>query len=125
MLNKFICVGRWSKDLELRYSKEGKAVASSNIAINDRYNKDNTTFLPVVMFGKVAENAAQFTQKGSLVLIEGKVNKRSYDGKDGKKVYVTEIVADNVQFLGGKQQNNDPFADDGAPFDISSEDLPF
>lgn len=144
MLNKFIGIGRWSRDPELRYSKEGTAITNCSIAINDKFNKDNTTFLNVVCFKRVAENTAQFTTKGSLVAIEGKIQTRSYDTDNGKR-YVTEVIADSVQFLDSKgnssnqQQtppktgnkeptgidDNDPFSDDGTPIDISDDDLPF
>lgn len=148
MLNKFIGIGRWAKENDMRYSSEGTAIVNNTLAMNDRFNKDNTTFLPVVMFKKLAENTANFTSKGSLVAIEGRIQVRSWE-KDGQKRYVTEVVADSVQFLDTKnnqgntntpnQQNNvphgnqtpysngsDPFArEDGGPIDIQDSDLPF
>jgi single-strand DNA-binding protein len=107
MLNKFICIGRWSKDIELKYTPAGKAVANSTIAINDSYgDKENTTFLPVVMWGKTAENVAQYSKKGNLVAIEGRIQVRSWDGDNGKR-YATEVVAENVRFLGSKNETNE------------------
>ncbi|AHV96124.1 single-stranded DNA-binding protein [Paenibacillus sabinae] len=136
MLNKFICIGRWSKDVDLKYTSSGKAVASSSIAINERYgDNDNTTFLPVVMWGKTAENTAQYSGKGRMVAIEGRIQVRSWDSDNGRR-YATEVVADNVKFLdraesndrqqqGSGQSGRDPFAGDGKPIDISDDDLPF
>lgn len=135
MLNRFIGIGRWSSEIELKYTPNGKAVANANIAINERYGEnESTTFLPVVMWGKTAENTAQYSGKGRLVAIEGRIQVRSWESENGKR-YVTEIIADNVRFLesanqsnGGNRSNsnnNDPFVDDGKPVDIKDEDLPF
>ena len=130
-MNKFIGIGRWSKDLELRYTNSGKEVASGTIAIGDKFNKDKTDFLNVVIFGKQALNATEYTKKGSLVGIEGKVSTRNYE-KDGRKVYVTEIICDSVTFLDSKNsnqensqpskpQNDDPFGGT----EIPESELPF
>jgi single-strand DNA-binding protein len=143
-MNKFICTGRWSKEIGLKYLTDGKAVANTSIAIPDRFNKDKTTFLPVVIYGKSAEHVANHTDKGMKVAIEGRIETRSWDGQDGKKIYVTELIAENVEFLEFKQKasqdnnasqnanrgqrgtfNDDPFANDGTPIDISDDDLPF
>ncbi|MDK8182077.1 single-stranded DNA-binding protein [Paenibacillus sp. UMB4589-SE434] len=132
MLNKFIGIGRWSSEIKLNYTPNGKAVANANIAINDRYGDDeSTTFLPVVMWGKTAENTAQYSNKGKLVAVVGRIQVRSWESDNGKR-YVTEVVADNVQFLESnrsQQQDNsgstDPFTDCSKPIDISDGDLPF
>lgn len=134
MLNRFIGIGRWSSEIELKYTPNGKAVANANLAINERYgDNESTTFLPIVMWGKAAENTAQYSKKGKLVAIEGRIQVRSWDSDNGKR-YVTEIIADNVRFLesanGGNNRNEssskrDPFVDDGKPIDISDDDLPF
>lgn len=130
MLNKFVGIGRWSKDIDFKVTPNGKAVANSDIAINDSYgDKDNTTFLPVVMWGKTAENVANHSGKGRLIAIEGRIQVRSWESENGKR-YVTEIVAESVRFLDRgrdekKSQNQDPFQDDGKPIDISDENLPF
>lgn len=130
MLNKFVGIGRWAKDIEFKVTPNGKAVANSDIALNDSYgDKENTTFLPVVMWGKTAENVANHSGKGRLIAIEGRIQVRSWESENGKR-YVTEIVAENVRFLDrgrdeAKPQNQDPFQDDGKPIDLSSDNLPF
>lgn len=138
MLNKFICIGRWSKDVDLKYTASGKAVASSTIAINERYgDNENTTFLPVVIWGKTAESTAQYSGKGRLVAIEGRIQVRSWESDNGRR-YATEVVAENVRFLDraestdrqqqgsgqSGQSGRDPFAGNGTPIDID-DDLPF
>jgi single-strand DNA-binding protein len=134
-MNKFIGLGRWTKPIELRYTQSGKARSSGTIAINEGYgDKQTTTFLNVVMWNKLAEICAERCSKGQQVLLEGKVSVRNYDDKEGRKVYVTEIVADSVQFLGGGQQSQskgeqkqnfkDPFSS-GQSIDIDSDDLLF
>lgn len=133
-MNKFICIGRWSKDIELRYTPSGKAVASCTVAIDDGFgDKKQTDFLPVVMWEKLAESVSQHSGKGRLIAIDGKIKTRSYDANDGSKRYVTEILAQNVRFLDKpghqqaeqQQEQQDPFADNGTPLDISDQDLPF
>lgn len=99
-MNTFIGIGRWSQDIELRYTTTGKAVASSTLAINEKYgNSESTTFLPVVIWGKVAESVAQYSAKGRMVAVEGRIQVRNYENNEGRKVYVTEVVAENVRFL--------------------------
>ena len=139
MLNSFIGIGRWSQDIEMRYTQSGKAVASCTLAINEkRGDQDNTVFLPVVMWNKLAEVVAQHSGKGRLVAVQGRISTRSYDNREGKKVYVTEIVADNVRFLDrgdssgqpskpARAQSANPFEDDSDPFasDGDIDELPF
>ncbi|MFB9324261.1 single-stranded DNA-binding protein, partial [Cryptosporangium minutisporangium] len=79
MLNRFVGIGRWASDIELKYTPNGKAVANANIAINDRFgDKDNTVFLPVVIWGKPAENTAEYSGKGKLVAVEGRIQVRQW-----------------------------------------------
>lgn len=107
-LNKVILIGRLGKDPELRYTPTGAAVATFNVATNEAYkDKDgkdveNTDWHRIVAWRKLAEICGQYLKKGSLVYIEGKLKTRSYDDKDGTKKYITEIVADNMQMLGGR-----------------------
>jgi single-strand DNA-binding protein len=140
-MNNFSGVGRWTKDIELRYTPSGKAVASCTIAIDDGFgDKRETDFLPVVMWEKLAESVSNYSGKGRLISIEGKVKTRSFDTDNGKK-YVTEILARNVRFLdsapkdgeqrqssgyaGSSRDQQDPFIDDGKTIDLSDDDLPF
>lgn len=130
-MNKFICIGRWSKPVELKATPSGKYVATSTLAINEGYGeKKTTTFLPVVLWGKTAEVAAEYSKTGDLVSIEGRVSVRSWE-KDGQKRYQTEIVGEHIEFLQSKKSANssdkshDPFSADSRTIDISDDDLPF
>ncbi len=103
-LNKALIVGNLTRDPELKALPSGIQVASISVATN-RVWKDNngakqesTDYHNVVVFGRQAETAAQFLKKGSSVLVEGRMQTRSWDGQDGKKQYRTEVVADRVQF---------------------------
>ncbi len=108
MLNKVIIIGRLTKDVELKYTQSGKAVAQFSIAVDDGYGDNKRTYYPnIVVWGKSAETCGNCIAKGSKVAVCGKLTTRSYDGQDGKKVYVTEVVADmydGVQFLDSKKQ---------------------
>lgn len=111
-MNKVVLIGRLTKDPELRFTPgTGSAVTTLTLAV-DRYNsktgQNEADFIPVVIWGKQAESAANYLSKGSQAAISGRIQTRSYDAKDGTKRYVTEVVADafgGVQFLGGKGNN--------------------
>jgi single-strand DNA-binding protein len=104
MLNRYVCIGRWSKDIELTATPSGKMVANSTIAINERYGEnENTTFLPVVMWGKTAETVAEYSGKGRLISIEGRIQTRDYENNEGRRIYITEVVAETVKFLEKKE----------------------
>jgi single-strand DNA-binding protein len=100
-MNKFIGIGRICKDIELAYTQDGKAVAKYTLAING-YN-DTTDFLNCVTWNKQAENLKKYCGKGSQIAVEGRVSVRNYENKEGKKVYVTEIVTNNIMFLDSKK----------------------
>ena len=109
-MNKVILIGRLTKDPELKYTPgTGTAVTTLTLAV-DNYNSKSgektADFIPVVIWGKQAENTAQYMSKGSQIAISGRISVRSYDAKDGTKRYVTEVVADNVEFLGSKNSSN-------------------
>lgn len=136
MLNKAILIGRLTKDPELRYTPNGVAVSTFTLAVDRQYtgqnNERETDFIPIVAWRKLGENCAEYLRKGRLTAVEGRIQTRNYEGKDGKRQYVTEVVADNVRFLErGEQQDkpkektHDPFYDEGKPIDISPDDLPF
>lgn len=138
-LNRVIMIGRWVKDLELTVTNNGKEVVKGTIAIQDKFKKEHTDFLNVVMFGKTGVLAEQYTKKGSLVAIEGKVQTGKYTNKDGATVYTFDIIADSCQFLDSKEKksnesqynppttkaNEDPFKGQGTQFDIKDDSLPF
>lgn len=111
MMNRVVLVGRLTKDPELRYTPNGVAVATFTLAVNrgftNQQGEREADFLNCVVWRKPAENVANFLKKGSLAGVDGRVQSRSYDGQDGKRVYVTEILAESVQFLEPKNSSGD------------------
>ena len=168
-MNRVILVGRLTKDPELRYTQNGTPVATFTLAVNRTYTNQQgereADFINCTIWRKPAENVANFLKKGSLAGVDGRIQTRSYDGQDGKRVYVTDVLAESVQFLEPKnsapradnfnygaapqEQNygysnsnnnqssysrpnndfqrndNNPFASNSGPIDISDDDLPF
>ncbi|QDX91872.1 single-stranded DNA-binding protein [Brevibacterium sp. JNUCC-42] len=156
MLNRVILIGNLTKDPELRYTPNGVAVTTFTLAINRPYSgaggEKETDFINIVAWRQLADLCANYLRKGRKAAVEGRLQTRSYDNKEGKRVYVTEVVADNVQFLSSREAGegntgydpgpsygggtrpaskgnndsfNDPFADSGKPINISDDDLPF
>lgn len=151
MINRVVLVGRLTKEVELRKTQSGASVVSFTVACNRRFKQEgqpDADFINCVAWNKVADLMAQYLRKGALIGVEGRIQTRSYDGQDGKRVYVTEVVADSVQFLEPKgsttsqpsysntqsyQSGYTPdeprssfeneFAND--TLDIASDDLPF
>ncbi|HPF43601.1 MAG TPA: single-stranded DNA-binding protein [Syntrophomonadaceae bacterium] len=99
MLNRVILIGRLTRDPELRYLQNGTAVATFTLAVNRKYNKEETDFIDIVAWRQLAEHCANYLSKGRLVAVEGRLQIRSYEDKEGQKRKVTEIVADDVRFL--------------------------
>ena len=141
MLNRVVLTGHLTKDPELKVTQSGLSVVQFVIGVQRQFaRKDGgreTDFISCVAWRKTAENIAKYFRKGQLIGIEGRVQTRSYDNKNGQRVYVTEVVVDNFSFLSGKQgqgnQNSsqrpnttvqDPFAGTGS-VDITDDDLPF
>jgi len=177
MLNRVILIGRLTRDPELRYTPAGVAVTQFTIAVDRPFTSGQgereADFIPVVTWRQLAETCANYLRKGRLTAVEGRIQVRNYENNEGKRVYVTEVIADNVRFLesnreggssrednggnsggggssssngggsfgggnssGGsssgsrsgnnsRNDNRDPFSDDGRPIDISEDDLPF
>lgn len=144
MINRVVLVGRLTRDPELRKTASGASVASFTVAIDNRQKgpdgEKTTSFIPCIVWNQQAENAYKFTHKGSLVGIEGRLNQRTYDSKDGRKVTIIEVICDSVQFLEPKgtaaPKNEDVgFVSDKVPddiedknvssIDIADDDLPF
>ncbi|HCQ0905524.1 TPA: single-stranded DNA-binding protein [Listeria monocytogenes] len=159
MMNRVVLVGRLTKDPDLRYTPAGAAVATFTLAVNRTFTNQQgereADFINCVVWRKPAENVANFLKKGSLAGVDGRVQTRNFEGNDGKRVYVTEIVAETVQFLEPKSnpgrtipndyqnkvnysnniqassygadtsQNSSAFVNDSKPIDISDDDLPF
>ena len=158
-MNKVFLIGRLTRDPELRYTSSNVAVATFSLAVNRNFSNANgereADFINIVVWRKQAENVKNYLSQGSQVAIDGRIQTRSYDDQDGKKRYVTEVVADNVEFLGTKGSNNssstssasseptpydfgdnnsnttttdvdnNPFADFGSSIEISDDELPF
>jgi single-strand DNA-binding protein len=161
LLNRVILIGRLTKDPELRYTPAGVAVTQFTLAVDRTFTAQGgereADFIPIVTWRQLAETCANYLRKGRLTAVEGRMQVRNYENNEGKRVYVTEVIADNVRFLessnreggsgggssatreepsnGGegrgnqasrnKNNNQDPFSDDGKPIDISDDDLPF
>ncbi|MFD1672089.1 single-stranded DNA-binding protein [Agrilactobacillus yilanensis] len=119
MINRVVLVGRLTRDVELRYTNNGAAVASFTVAVNRQFTnaqgERDADFINCVIWRKAAENFANFTRKGSLVGVEGRLQSRSYDNQQGQKVYVTEVVVDNFSLLESRAttQQRDNGADNG------------
>lgn len=109
MINNVTVVGRLTADAELRYTGSGIAVASFRVAAERPYSnaqgEKETDFISCVAWKKTAEALSNFTRKGSLIGVTGRIQTRNYEGNDGKKVYVTEVLAENVKFLEPKNKN--------------------
>lgn len=106
-MNKVILAGRLARDPEVRYTQTGKAVANFTLAVNKRFSKpadgqSTADFISIVAWEKLAEICGNNLQKGSQVLIEGRIQTRSYDAQDGSKRYVTEVLASDVEFMGAR-----------------------
>lgn len=138
MLNRVVLIGRLTKDPELRYTPSGVACTQFTLAVDRAFKSEgqqDADFIPVVTWRQSAEACANYLRKGRLTAVEGRIQTRNYENNEGRRVYVTEVIADNVRFLErgrdnseqSQQQNNngDPFKDDGKPIDISDDDLPF
>ena len=106
-VNKVILVGNLGKDPDVRYTQTGSAVANFSIATSEQWNdrdgkrQERTEWHNIVVWGKQAESCGQYLSKGRQVYVEGSIRTRSYDDKSGNKRYITEIVAQRIQFLGG------------------------
>ncbi|MCO0831939.1 single-stranded DNA-binding protein [Fructobacillus sp. W13] len=148
MINRVVLTGRLTKDVEVRYTQSGVAVGSFNLAVQRTFKDANgereSDFINAVIWRKAAENFANFTGKGALVAIEGRLQTRNYENNAGQRVYVTEVAVDNFSLLESKaesehrrQQNgasnnqqrpqqgsNNPFQDQQG-VDILDDDMPF
>lgn len=148
-MNKVFLVGRLTRDPELRYTSSNLATMRCAIAVDRQFVREGeergADFINIVAFGNRAETMSKYLTKGSQVAIDGRIQTGSYDGADGKKVYTTDVVVENFQFLDSKGSRNmdnvdmpttddipndttdssDPFADFGAKIEVSDSELPF
>ncbi|EAC5761125.1 single-stranded DNA-binding protein [Listeria monocytogenes] len=109
MMNRVVLVGRLTKDPDLRYTPAGAAVATFTLAVNRPFKnaqgEQEADFIQCVVWRKPAENVANFLKKGSMAGVDGRIQTRNYEDNDGKRVFVTEVVAESVQFLDSKNNN--------------------
>ena len=117
-MNKVVLIGRLTKDPELRYTQSGTAVASFNLAVDRRFANQNgereADFINCVAWNKTAEFISEYFYKGKQIALEGRLQVRSYDGNDGQKRWVTEVIAEQVEFVGSKNDNNSNQSSGGA-----------
>ncbi|NLI92898.1 MAG: single-stranded DNA-binding protein [Peptococcaceae bacterium] len=110
MLNRVVLIGRLTKDPELRYTPNGVAVASFTLAVDRTYKnaqgERETDFIPCVVFRQLAELCANYLAKGRLAAVDGRIQVRSFEGQDGQRRWVTEVLGENVRFLSPKDNNN-------------------
>ena len=108
-MNKVMLIGRLTKDPELRYTQSGTAVASFTLAVNRRFSNQSgereADFINCVAWQKSAEFVANYFRKGQQMALEGRLQVRSYDGNDGQRRWVTEVVAEQIEFVGSKNEN--------------------
>ena len=109
MINKVVLMGRLTKDVELKYTPSNVAVATFTVAVDRNYVKQGeerqTDFINIVVWRSTAEFVAKYFTKGQLIALVGSIQTRTWDDNEGKKHYVTEVVADEVSFAGGKNEN--------------------
>lgn len=110
MINNVILVGRLTKDPDLHYTAEGQAVTNVVLAVNRNYKNQageiDTDFVNCTLWRKTAENTASYCRKGSVIGVTGRIQTRNYESQEGKRVYVTEVIAESVRFL--SQKPHDP-----------------
>lgn len=148
MINNVVLTGRITKDLEKKETGKGTSVVNFSLAVDRRFKGSNgnreADFISIQAWGMTADLLCKYCGKGSLIGIEGRIQTRNYENNQGQRVYVTEVVAENVTFLDSKKNNNDqsqqggyqsngyqndnyqqqPF-DSALPFDNSADDVPF
>lgn len=131
MLNSVVLIGRLTKDPELRYTPNGVAVTSFTLAVDRNFKNSKgekeADFINVITWRRLAENVANYLGKGRLCTVEGRIQTRNFEDSEGKRVYITEVNADNVVFLdyGNEKKNKQHNEEVENSIDISDEDLPF
>lgn len=128
-MNKFICLARFAKDPELRYTTDNTAVLRGRVAVPRAFKKEgepSADFINVVAFGKNAENIQKYFAQGSPILIESHVQTGSYTNRDGQKVYTTDFIIDHWDFVGGKSEpKQEAQPGEFVPAEYADEDLPW
>ncbi len=121
-MNKTWLIGYLARDPELRYTGNNTPVATFTLAVK-RQMSDETDYIPIVVWNKRGEACGKYLKKGSKLAVLGRIQVRSYEDKEGKKRYVTEIVAEDIQFLDNKKNEGNPFEEFAN--EIQQEELPF
>ena len=136
-MNRAVLVGRLTKDVDLRKTPNGASVVQFTLAVNRKVKaqgQPDADFINCVAWNKTADLMAQYLSKGALIGIEGRIQTRNYDDRDGKKVYITEVICESLTFLESKgnnaqEQNNAPIEEKGYEetygLSFESNDLPF
>ena len=128
-MNKVVLIGRLTRDPELRYTGSNTPVATFSLAVNRNFQNQNgereADFINIVVWRKQAENVKNFLTQGSQVAVEGRIQTRTYDGQDGQKRYITEVVADNVEFLGSKASSENSNNTKGSSKKNDAEPTPY
>ena len=124
--NRVILIGNLCKQPELRYTSKGTAVLSFTLAVNRKYKageemKQDTAFVPVVVWSRTAEIINQYCDKGSPLMVEGRINTRSYE-KNSQKIYIVEIIAENIQLMGAKKETKLEVYPEDKPLEPTIED---
>ena len=123
MANTCFLIGRLTKDVELRYTNQEKAVANFTLAVNRDYDREKADFIRIIAWGKTAEIASKYLSKGSQCGIIGSIQTGSYKDKDVKTVYTTDINAQRIELLGGKsEKQEEPLMD---KYEVLDDDVPF
>lgn len=145
MINNVVLTGRLTKEIDLKYTQNGTAVGSFSLAVDRTFKnaqgERETDFIMCTIWRKSAESLANFTRKGSLIGIQGRIQTRNYENQQGQRVYVTEINVENFTLLESKEvteqrargngadnyqsQRNDAITRNGQPIEINDDDLPF
>ena len=125
-LNQCNFIGNLGGDPEIRYTPNGKAVTNFSIAVTEKYKDEKKTeWVKCVAWGRLAEVIAEYLKKGSSIFISGRLQTRSWEDQNGNKRYTTEVVANQMQMLGGGQKNT-PASDGGVNTeDVPEQDIPF
>jgi len=131
-LNQVTLMGNLGKDPEVRSTVSGNQVANFSIATTEKWTdksgqrQEKTEWHNIVVWGRMAETVGQYLKKGSAVLVVGKLQTRSWEGQDGNKRYATEVVASNIQFVGGGRRESEPATNQSqANTAIDDSELPF
>ena len=124
-MNKVILIGRLTKDPEIRYTQTSKAVANFTIAVSRRFKKDEADFINCVAWEKTAEFISKYFSKGGMIAVVGSIQTRTWEDNEGKKRYITEVIADQAYFTGSKSKTETDKATDTWPPDDEDDDLPF